>query len=81
MVRVRLFAAVREAAGTGETTAEAGALPDVLALLCRRYGTEFARRLAVCTVLLDGTAVPRHADVHVADDAELAILPPVSGGR
>ena len=79
-VAVRLFAALREAAGTDCTTVEAGRLPAVLAALAARYGEPFTTRLAVAAVLLDGATVPRGADVAVPDGAELALLPPVSGG-
>lgn len=80
VVRVRLFAAAREAAGTGQTEARAGPLPAVLDELCDRFGPEFARRLEVCSILVDGQAVRRDADADVPDGAEVAILPPVSGG-
>jgi sulfur-carrier protein len=79
-VRVRMFAALREAAGTEETTAFPGPLPVILDDLCGRYGERFARRLAVASVLVDGTAVARGARVEVPDEAEVALLPPVSGG-
>lgn len=79
-VQVRLFAAVREAAGTPQTTVEAGPLPAVLAELRERYGEHFAARLAVCSVLVDGRAVPSDATVEVPDGAEVAVLPPFSGG-
>jgi molybdopterin synthase sulfur carrier subunit len=80
VVRVRLFAAAREAAGTGQTEARAGSLPAVLDELCDRFGPDFARRLEVCSILVDGQAVRRGADAEVPDGAEVAILPPVSGG-
>lgn len=79
-VRVRLFAALRDAAGAGEEQVEAGPLPALLDELCRRHGDLFAQRLAVSTVLIDGTQTPRHAPVDVPDGAEVALLPPVSGG-
>ena len=79
-VRVRMFAALREAAGTGEAEIDPGPLPDVLAVLCHAYGEPFASRLAVCTVLLDGSAVRPNEPVMVVDGAELALLPPASGG-
>lgn len=79
-VRVRMFAALREAAGEAEATAEPGRLPVVLDSLRDSYGPAFAERLRLCTVLVDGDAVSRHADVAVPDGAELALLPPVSGG-
>lgn len=79
-VRVRLFAALRDAAGTAEDTVAAGALPDVLDMLCERYGQTFRARLAVSSVLVDGDHVARDARVDIRDGAELALLPPVSGG-
>ncbi len=79
-VRVRLFAAIRDAAGTGEAEVAAGPLGAVLADLSDRYGEVFRSRLSVCTVLVDGTAVPHGADLEVGDGAEIALLPPVSGG-
>lgn len=79
-VRVRLFAALREAAGEEETTVVAGPVSTLLDQLRRRYGEPFASRLELATVLVDGTATPRGSDVHVPDGAEVALLPPVSGG-
>ena len=79
-VRVRLFAALRDAAGVAEEHVDAGPLHDLLEELCERHGELFRRRLAISTVLLDGTAYAWNADVAVPDGAELAVLPPVSGG-
>jgi len=79
-VRVRLFAALREAAGAGEEQVPAAPLPAVLAGLRDRHGERFAAVLAVSSVLVDGNPVPRDAAVDVPDGAELALLPPVSGG-
>ncbi|MDP8969319.1 MAG: MoaD/ThiS family protein [Actinomycetota bacterium] len=79
-VRVRMFAALREAAGRGETRVEPGRLPAVLDDLRARYGEPFTARLALCSVLLDGSTVQPDGDVEVVDGAELALLPPVSGG-
>lgn len=80
MVRVRLFAALRDAAGTSEELVDAGPLPAVLEDLCQRHGEVFRARLAISTVLIDGSTAARDADVDVPDGAELALLPPVSGG-
>lgn len=79
-VKVRMFAALREASGVGEASVAPGPLPAVLDALRARYGDPFTQRLGLCSVLLDGSAVPRDADVEVPDGAELALLPPVSGG-
>jgi len=79
-VRVRMFAALRDAAGTGDAEVPPGTLPALLALLRERYGQGFADVLARCSVLLDGRVVTPDASIEVVDGAELALLPPVSGG-
>jgi sulfur-carrier protein len=79
-VTVRLFAAVREAAGTGEVAVDAPTLAALLDDLRGRFGATFAERLALCTVLVDGAATARDADVALAEGAEVVLLPPVSGG-
>lgn len=78
-VLVRLFAALREAAGAAEVEAAPGSVGEVLDELAGRYGAEFVRLAAISSVMLDGERV---ADVSraVDDGAELALLPPVSGG-
>ncbi|MCY7315460.1 MAG: MoaD/ThiS family protein [Rubrivivax sp.] len=82
MVRVRYFAALREALGAGETVelpagSTAAALRDVLLARGGRHAEVLARgravRCAVDQLLSDETAVLR-------DDAEVAFFPPVTGG-
>lgn len=79
-VRVRLFAALREAAGTGEADLDPGRLPALLDVLRARHSGRFTEVLAISTVLVDGRATAHDAEVDVPDGAELALLPPVSGG-
>lgn len=79
-MRVRLFAALREAAGEPECRMAPGTVADLLDRLRARYGEPFSSRLVVASVLLDGDTVPHDADRLAADGAELALLPPVSGG-
>jgi sulfur-carrier protein len=79
-VRVRLFAAAREAAGRDELQLDPAPLQDLLTALRAELGAEFARRLAVCTVLVDGTARNHDDRTVVPAGAEVAVLPPVSGG-
>lgn len=79
-VRVRLFAALREAAGEAEVEVAPAPLDALLGQLCARYGEPFTTRLSVASVLLNGDPVARAATVAVPDGAELALLPPVSGG-
>jgi MoaD family protein len=79
-MRVRLFAALRELAGTPVIEVEP-APSDVEALLdtlSARYGQDFARIMSAGTIVVDGETVPRSRPL--APDAEVALLPPVSGG-
>jgi molybdopterin synthase sulfur carrier subunit len=79
VVRVRLFAALREAAGASELTEPAGRLGDILERLQDRYGERFSAVLASASVLVDGGRCGDLA-TEVADGAEIALLPPFSGG-
>ena len=79
-VRVRLFAAAREAAGRAELAAEPQALGDLLAALRRDHGPEFSSVLDTARVWVNGDD-PRDGDATVlAPGDEVAVLPPVSGG-
>jgi len=79
-VRVRLFAAAREAAGRAELSADPQALGDLLAALRRDHGPEFSSVLATARVWVNGDD-PRDGDATVlAPGDEVAVLPPVSGG-
>jgi len=75
---VLLFAALREAAGTGRLEAEAPDVGSLLDQLTERFGQEFARVVAIGTVVIDGETVGR--DRALLPDDEVALLPPVSGG-
>lgn len=79
-VTVRMFAALREAAGESSTQVDPGTVAEILDTVRARYGEPFASRLAVATVLLDGDAVAHDAATPVPDGGELALLPPFSGG-
>ena len=79
-VRVRLFAALADAAGTDDVRADPAPLSGLLAHLTREFGEPFATRLAVAAVLIEGTAVARDADVAVPAGSEVVLLPPFSGG-
>lgn len=79
-VRVRMFAVLREAAGTGETTVDPATVPQILTELSTRFGEPFATMLGACTVLVDGRPVRSKAETPVPAGAEVALLPPASGG-
>lgn len=77
-MRVKLFAALREIAGTSELEVDA---PDVSTLrddLAAKFGEEFGRILAAGAVVVNGETEGR--DRMLGPDDEVALLPPVSGG-
>ncbi|MEY4175002.1 MAG: hypothetical protein RI900_2167 [Actinomycetota bacterium] len=78
MATLRLFAAAREAAGTGTTSVDGCTVAEVLAEAVERFGPSFEAVLGNCRVWLNGDhAEPGDA---VRDGDEVAVLPPVSGG-
>ncbi len=79
-VRVRLFAALRDAAGTATTEVAVHRLPQLLAALGDRYGQLFASRLQAASVVIDGVPVARDADADLTAVDEVVLLPPFSGG-
>jgi molybdopterin converting factor small subunit len=79
-VTLLLFAAAREAAGTNRDTVDADTVGEVLAIARRRYGAGFASVLDGSRVWLDGDEPAAGDATSVADGAEVAVLPPVSGG-
>jgi MoaD family protein len=75
---LRLFAAAREAAGTGRAEVDGATVGDVLDEAVGRYGRAFADVLATCRVWVNGEPAGRDEAVRATD--EVAVLPPVSGG-
>lgn len=78
MATVRLFASVREAAGTGRDTIEGPTVGAVLDAAAERYGEAFASLLTTSNVWVNGEPADRDTPIEPID--EVAILPPVSGG-
>jgi molybdopterin converting factor small subunit len=78
MAIVRLFAAARDAAGTGRDVLPGDTVADVLELALRRYGDGFAAVLASSRIWVNGEPAESGDPIGTAD--ELAVLPPVSGG-
>ncbi|MDQ3468264.1 MAG: MoaD/ThiS family protein [Actinomycetota bacterium] len=78
MAVVRLFAAAREAAGTGRDELPGETVAAVLAAATDRYGTDFAGVLGTCRIWVNGDAASPETTVRSTD--EVAVLPPVSGG-
>ncbi|HEY3210776.1 MAG TPA: MoaD/ThiS family protein [Actinomycetota bacterium] len=77
-MRVRLFAALRELAGTSELDVDATDVGSLLDQLSEKLGPEFERIMRVGTIVVDGETVGR--DRTLEPDDEAALLPPVSGG-
>jgi molybdopterin converting factor small subunit len=78
MAVVRLFAAARDAAGTGRAELPGRTVGDVLNEASRRYGERFTAVLATCKIWVNGE--PAGLQDVIASTDELAVLPPVSGG-
>ena len=78
MAVLRLFAAAREAAGTGRDDVPGATVGEVLDGAVARYGSGFAEVLTRCKVWRNGDEAGR--DEAVTDADEVAVLPPVSGG-
>ena len=83
IVRLRLFATAREAAGCSADTlevADGSSLDEALAVAVERYGATFADVLAGAGVWVNGDEPPAGAATTLRDGDEVAVLPPVSGG-
>lgn len=78
MARVRLFAAARDAAGTGRDELPGDTVGEVLAIARERYGTTFDAVLNTCKIWVNGELADTEDTIRATD--ELAVLPPVSGG-
>jgi MoaD family protein len=79
VVKVRLFAALRELASASHVEAEGRTAGEVVDRLAARYGERFGQIAAVGSLVVNGDRATR-ATV-LADGDELAVLPPVSGGE
>jgi molybdopterin converting factor small subunit len=78
MARMRLFANLREAAGTGSAVIDGATVGDVLAEAVARFGPDFARGLDTAAIWVNGDPATLETRVGPAD--EVALIPPVSGG-
>ena len=81
---IRYWAAAKAAAGTAEEAYAARTLAGALAAARERHADrpEFARVLANCSFLVDGTPVATrdHAAVELTDGGTVEALPPFAGG-
>jgi sulfur-carrier protein len=78
MAKLRLFASLREIAGTSRLDVPADTVGEVIATANEKFGPDFARGMETARVWLNGEEA-QLADP-VGDDDEVVVLPPVSGG-
>jgi molybdopterin synthase sulfur carrier subunit len=79
-VRLRLFAQAREAAGRAEDRFDTETLGDLLDAARARYGASFGAVLDRARVWVNGDEPLAGSATLLAEDDEVAVLPPVSGG-
>lgn len=83
-VRVRLFAAAREAFGSSEAEVCAGTVRDVCGGLVQQAEPERRRRLsavlAMSALVSSGVRYRAADDAELHDGAEVDVLPPFAGG-
>jgi len=77
-VTVRLFAALRELAGSSHVDAQGATVGEVVEALSARFGDRFAGVARVGSAVVDGERAD--ASTPLAEGQEMALLPPVSGG-
>jgi sulfur-carrier protein len=75
---LRLFASARDAAGTARDEVPGATVADVLREARVRYGQPFVEVLEHSAVWRNGEPCEPHDAV--AEEDEVAVLPPVSGG-
>ncbi|MCI0544840.1 MAG: MoaD/ThiS family protein [Actinobacteria bacterium] len=78
MARVRMFANLREIAGTGRAVFPGNTVAGVVDAASEAYGPDFARGLQTSRVWVNGREA--RLDDPVDDEDEVVLLPPVSGG-
>ena len=78
MARLRLFAGLRQAAGTGEIELDGDSVGEILAEAAAVYGPEFEQGISSAKIWVNGE--PADNATPVSPDDEVALLPPVSGG-
>ena len=79
LVRVRLFAALREIAGASNVEAEGETVGELIDALAARFGERFGDIATAGSAVVD--AERADASRRLSEGEEVALLPPVSGGR
>lgn len=78
MATLRLFANLREAAGTARAEIDGETVGEILDAAGARFGDRFRAGLAVANIWVNGDTADRATKVGAED--EVALIPPVSGG-
>jgi molybdopterin converting factor small subunit len=78
MATLRLFANLREIAGTSSIDVPGDTVGEVIAAAVAKFGDDFAAALGPARVWVDGEQA--HEDTPVTEESEVALIPPVSGG-
>jgi molybdopterin synthase sulfur carrier subunit len=78
MAKLRLFANLREIAGTSRLDVASDTVGGVIEAAAEKFGPEFRRGLKTSRVWINGEAAAM--DDVVAEDDEVVLIPPVSGG-
>jgi molybdopterin converting factor small subunit len=78
MPRLRLFAGLREAAGTGSAEVPGSTVGEMLANAAAHFGPAFSAGLATAQVWLNGERAG--SSTAVVEGDEVSLIPPVSGG-
>lgn len=78
MATLRLFAHLRESAGTDSVDIEAATVGDLLSVASSSYGPSFTQGLETAGVWVNGE--PAEAGTALSAGDEVAVIPPVSGG-
>lgn len=78
MAHLRLFAGLRDAAGTGSVDIEGSTVGEVLEAAAERFGPTFSASMQRARVWVNGDEAVEATSVKESD--EVALIPPVSGG-
>ncbi len=78
MARLRLFAGLRDLAGSSEVSIEARTVGEAISVAGVRYGADFVAGVSRSRIWLNGDEASLDSEIEAGD--EIAILPPVSGG-
>lgn len=82
MIEVKLFASLRTAAGEKRYCSEASTVKELLREASKRYGDEFAARLKIATILVNGKNIAhlRWKKTRLKDGDIVSLFPPLAGG-